>query len=215
MVWLDAEDTGDENKKTMRSSGYSRFPVARGDLEEILGIVHAKDILNASFDGHPLALKTIMRPPLIMPDTTPVLRLLDQFKQSGQHVAIIVDEYGSVEGFVSITDILQAITGDLPGAQQPEDKPVQRQDGSWLIDGMTPIDEVENIMKLKGMRGNGDFHTLAGFVIDKLGRLPAAGDYFMWEDARFEVVDMDGRRVDKVLINPPMDEEQPQLALEA
>jgi putative hemolysin len=156
-----------------------------------------------------------MRPALIVPDTTPVLRLLDQFKQSGQHIAIVVDEYGSVEGLVSITDILQAITGDLPGGgQTPEDKPVQREDGSWLIDGMTPIDEVENIIGLKDMRGDGDFHTLAGFVIDKLGRLPTASDHFHWEGARFKVVDMDGRRVDKVLINPPATEEQPELDLE-
>ncbi|HEU0117946.1 MAG TPA: hemolysin family protein [Alphaproteobacteria bacterium] len=208
MVWLDAGDSAEEHKKAIRNSGYSRFPVSRGDLEEIIGVVHAKDILNAAFDGHPLALKTVMRPPLIMPDTTPVLRLLDQFKQSGQHIAVVADEYGSVQGIVSITDILQAITGDLPErGQEAEDKPFQREDGSWLIDGMTPLDEVENLLGLKNMRGEGDFHTLAGFVIEQLRRLPSAGDYFRWEDARFEVVDMDGRRVDKVLVHPPISEQ--------
>lgn len=213
MVWLDADAPVHEHKNAIRSSGYSRFPVARGDLEEMLGIVHAKDILNAAFDGHPLMLKTVMRPPLIVPDTTPVLRLLDQFKQSGQHIAIVVDEYGSVEGLVSVTDILVAITGELPErGQSSDDKPVRREDGSWLIDGMTPIDEVETLLGLKNMRADGDFHTLAGFVVDKLGRIPASGDHFKWEDARFEVVDMDGRRVDKVLINPPVNEE-PELDL--
>ena len=206
LIWLNIEDLPQDQKQTIRSSGYSRFPVARGDLEEILGIVHAKDILNASFDGLPLAMKTVMRPALTVPETTPVLRLLDQFKQSGQHIAIVVDEYGSVEGLVSITDILQAITGALPerGQDNAETKPVQREDGSWLIDGMAPLDEIESLIGMKDMRDESDFHTLGGFVIDKLGRLPTAGDHFHWEGARFEVVDMDGRRVDKVLVHPVM-----------
>lgn len=213
MVWLNIDDKVNEHKNAIRTSGYSRFPVARGDLEEILGIVHAKDMLNAMFDGHILSLKTIMRPALIVPDTTPVLRLQDQFKQTGQHVAIVADEYGSVEGIVSTTDILQAITGDIMEHGAEEDRPFQRADGSWLIDGMTPIDEVEKHIGLKNMRGEGNFHTLAGFMVEHLARLPSSGDYFRWEGARFEVVDMDGRRVDKVLIHPPSEgaEEQGRL----
>jgi putative hemolysin len=149
-----------------------------------------------------------MRPALIIPDTTAVLRLLDQFKQSGQHLAIVVDEYGSVEGIVSVTDILEAITGGMPErGQSALHKPVRREDGSWLLDGMMPIDEVEALIGLKNLRGEGDFHTLAGFLIDRLGRIPAAGDYFRSEGARFEVVDMDGRRVDKVFVIPPVKEE--------
>ncbi|MFY9288116.1 MAG: hemolysin family protein [Alphaproteobacteria bacterium] len=208
MVWLAIEDDAKEHQDTIRNSGYSRFPVARGDLEEIIGVVHSKDLLNTMFDGHVVQLKTAMRPPLIVPDTTPVLRILDHFKQSGQHIAVVVDEYGSVQGVVSITDILMAITGDLPErGQEVEDKPFQRQDGSWLIDGMTPLDEVETLLGLKGMRGEGNFHTLAGFMVEQLKRLPSSGDYFHWEDARFEVVDMDGRRVDKVLVHPPANEQ--------
>ncbi|MDX2027337.1 MAG: hemolysin family protein, partial [Alphaproteobacteria bacterium] len=158
MVWLSLDDPPREHKNAIRTSGYSRFPIARGDLEEILGVVHAKDLLNASFDGHTLELKAIMRPALIIPDSTPVLRLLDQFKQSGQHIAIVVDEYGSVEGLVSVTDILEAITGELPeSGQETGDKPVQRTDGSWLIDGWLPLDEVEALIGLKEMRGEGDF----------------------------------------------------------
>lgn len=206
MVWLNVDDKMNEHKNTIRNSGYSRFPVARGDLEEILGVVHAKDMLNTTFDGHLLVLKSVMRPALMVPDTTPVLRLLDQFKHSGQHVAIVVDEYGSVEGIVSTTDILQAITGDILEHGDIEDRPFRREDGSWLIDGMTPIDEVENHIGLRNMRGDGNFHTLAGFIVEHLARLPSSGDYFTWEGARFEVVDMDGRRVDKVLIHPPTSE---------
>lgn len=209
MVWLDADDPSPQHQAAIRASGYSRFPVARGDLEEILGIVHAKDMLNACFDGHPLALNMVMRPALVVPDTTPVLRLLDQFRQSGQHIAIVVDEYGSVQGLVTITDILVAITGDLPErGQEAAGKPARREDGSWLIDGMTPIDEVEALLGLKNMVGEGDFHTLAGFMIERLGHIPVAGDHFRWEGARFEVVDMDGRRVDKVLVYPPAGEQE-------
>ncbi len=209
MVWLNIEDPPREHKNTIRTSGYSRFPIARGDLEEILGVVHAKDLLNASFDGHTFELKAIMRPPLIVPDTTPVLRLLDQFKQSGQHIAIIADEYGSVEGLVSVTDILEAITGEMPERGQIAlTTPVRHEDGGWLIDGMTPLDEVEALIGLKAMRGEGDFHTLAGFMVDRLGRIPAAGDYFRWDDTRFEVVEMDGRRVSKVFVTPVITQEQ-------
>ena len=204
MVWLGADDSIAENYSTIRASGYSRFPVARGDLEEIMGIVHAKDMLNATLGGQTPALKVVMRPALTVPDTTTVLRLLEQFRQSKQHIAIVADEYGSVEGLVSVTDILQTITGDMPERGQDAGTPaVKREDGSWLIDGMAPIDEVEHLIGLKDMQGEGDFHTLAGFVVDRLGRLPATGDHFTWDETHFEVVDMDGRRIDKVLITPP------------
>ncbi|MDR3450251.1 MAG: hemolysin family protein [Alphaproteobacteria bacterium] len=209
VVWLNIADSPREHKNIIRSSGYSRFPVARGDMEEILGVVHAKDLLNASFDGQTLSLKPVMRAPLIVPDTTPVLRLLDQFKQAGQHIALVVDEYGSVEGLVSVTDIMESITGGLPErGQEAVAKPVKREDGSWLIDGSMPIDEVEALVDLKDMRGEGDFETMAGFMINHLGRIPAAGDNFFWEAARFEVVDMDGRRVDKVIVTPPPDDDE-------
>jgi len=209
MVWLSESDSPEEHARQVHGSSYSRFPVVRGDLEEVLGIVQAKDVLNAMFEGRPLNIVSVMRAPLCVPDTTPILRLLDQFKQSGQHLAIVIDEYGSVEGLVTMTDILEAIIGDLPElGQEAYYKPVRREDGSWLIDGMMPIDEVETLIGLKNMREEGDFHTLAGFIIEKLGRIPAAGDHFIWNGARFEVVDMDARRVDKVMIMPPVSEQE-------
>ncbi|MGE4351409.1 MAG: hemolysin family protein [Bdellovibrionales bacterium] len=205
MVWLGIEDNLEENVKEICASGYSRLPVARGDMEEVVGVVYAKDLLNAVLEGKTLDIQTMMRQPLLVPDTTSVLRLLDMFKQSGQTLAIIFDEYGSIEGMVTAKDILESITGVLPETgQDSEDKPVRRADGSWLIDGMTPIDEVETIIEVKNLRDSGEFHTIAGFMIDKLGRIPAAGDHFYWGDARFEVVDMDGRRVDKILVYPPV-----------
>ncbi len=203
MVWLDIDDKSKDQQNAIRASGYSRFPVARGDMEEILGIVHAKDLLNACFDGLSLSLGTVMRAPLIVPDTTTVLRLLEQFKREKQQIAIVVDEYGSVEGLVSIADIMESVTGDMPErGQEALAKPVKRKDGSWALDGMMPIDEVEALIGLKDMRGEGDFETIAGFMLYRLGRVPKEGDSFVWEDARFEVVDMDGRRVDKVIVTP-------------
>jgi putative hemolysin len=203
MMWLGIEDKVEENIKEICASGYSRLPVARGDMEEILGIVYAKDLLNMLLRGEPIDVQATMRPALIVPDTTSVLRLLDLFKESSQHLAIIIDEYGSIEGLVTATDVLESITGALPdGGQESDEKPVQREDGSWLIDGMTPVDEVEMIIGVKNLHDSGEYHTLAGFMIDKLGRIPTAGDHFQWGASRFEVVDMDGRRVDKVLVNP-------------
>lgn len=209
MIWLDKEDAPEEQAHVMHDHRYSRFPVASGDLEEVHGIVHAKDLLNSMFEGRPMDVEEIMRPSLVVPESTPVLRLLEQFRQSGQHIAIVVDEYGSIEGMVTLTDIMAAVTGELPEqGQEANDKPVRREDGSWLVDGMTPVDEVEMLLSVKNMRdGGGDFHTLAGFVIDKLGRIPSTGDRIEWNGVRFEVVDMDARRVDKILISPLQNED--------
>jgi len=212
MVWLDKDSVPDEHARIIDANRFSRFPLARDDMEEVLGVVHAKDLLNAMFEGLPMDVGAICRPPLIVPDTTPVLRLLDQFKHTGHHMAIIIDEYGSVEGLVTLTDIMEAIIGALPEMEQElSGKPVRRANGSWLVDGMMPIDEVETLLGVKNMRDGGDFHTIAGFVIDKLGRIPSAGDHFVWNEIRFEVVDMDGRRVDKVLIHPPIEEKNTEI----
>jgi putative hemolysin len=144
-----------------------------------------------------------MRPALIVPDTTSVLRLLDQFRQERHHMAVVVDEYGSVEGLVSVTDVVGAIIGDLPEAGEAlHEGGVRRADGSWLIDGMMPVDEAETFLGVKNMKNCADYHTLAGFVIDKLGRPSQGRRLLSLENLRFEVVDMDGRRVDKVLVLP-------------
>lgn len=204
MVWLDENDSVKELVRLVNEYKYSRLPVAKGDLEDVIGIVNAKDFLDGLLKGKPIDIKSAVQEVPKIPDSTPVLRLLDQFKQSGQHLAIVMDEYGSVEGLVTLTDVMEAIIGDLPEfGQETEEKPVRREDGSWLVDGMTPIDEIESLIGLKNMREGEEFSTIAGFFIDKLGRLPNAGDYIVWNDVRFEVVDMDGYRVDKILINPP------------
>jgi putative hemolysin len=146
--------------------------------------------------------------PLIVHESLPVLRLLDMFRTSPVNLAVVVDEYGSIEGIVSPTDILEVVAGAVPEHGEAIDsEAVQRDDGSWLIDGMMPVDEFEDRLGLHGLKDTGEFDTVAGFALWQLGRLPKAGDSFAWRDWRFEVVDMDGRRIDKLLVVPPEDRE--------
>ncbi len=204
IVWLDVEDAPQNIMQAIRTSGYSRFPVARGALDQVLGFVHAKDLLERAFSQQPLDLSACLHEPLIVHDGMPVLRLLDLFKQSKLHVALVADEYGSVEGLVSITDILTSIAGEMPeGADSDEAGATRRDDGSWLLDGTLPIEDAEKALQLRDLRGEDDFHTLAGFMLKGLGRIPVAGDYFINAGWRFEVIDMDGRRIDKVMAIPP------------
>jgi putative hemolysin len=203
VVWLDPSDEPARIVAEIRESGHSRLVVSRGDIDEVLGVVHAKDLLDRALQGLPFDLQATMRKPLIVHDGTPVLRLLEMFRETSLHIAVVVDEYGSVEGLVTVTDILSAIAGEFPDAGDTDKSVVRRDDGSWLIDGMTPIDEVEALIRQKDMRGEADFHTLAGFVLTELGHLPKPAEHFIWRRHRFEVVDMDGRRIDKVLVVPP------------
>lgn len=209
LIWLDIDDPLELVSREIRDSGYSRFPVCSGDVDELQGIVSAKTLLDQSLSGRGFDLKSALSQPLVVHDGTPVLRLLDLFKQASVHMAVVVDEYGSVEGVVTMTDILEAIAGELPEHNHEGDSSaVQREDGSWLVDGMTPIEEVEALVGMKNMKGEGDFHTLAGFLLDHFGHVPTAAEHFHWNGIRFEVVDMDGRRIDKVMIqqNPELSE---------
>lgn len=201
VIWLDVNDPIDMVSREIRDSGYSRFPVCSGDVDEVQGIVSTKALLDQSLNGKPFDLRAALAKPLVVHDGTPVLRLLELFKQASVHMAVVVDEYGSVEGIVTMTDILEAIAGELPElGQDGEAAAVQREDGSWLVDGMSPIEEVEALVGMKNMKGDGDFHTLAGFLLNHFGHVPTAAEYFHWRGIRFEVVDMDGRRIDKVMI---------------
>jgi putative hemolysin len=142
-----------------------------------------------------------MVPALIIPDRTSVLQLLDRFRREGIHMAVVVDEYGTTEGLATSTDVLEAIAGDLPErGELTEPLIVRRDDGSWLVAAWLPIDEFEDRFGLRDLHGDGGFHTLAGFVLQQLGHLPDVGESFQYRGLRFEVVDMDGRRVDKVLV---------------
>jgi putative hemolysin len=206
VVWLDLNDPQELLLNAIKTGGHSRYPVCRGALDEIVGIVHTRDLLAAAVQGRPFDLEAQAVTPLIVHDGTPILKLLDLMKTSGHHMAMLVDEYGSLEGLATITDIVETIAGDLPEAgRQAEVAAVRREDGSWLIEGSMPVDAFEDTVGLRGLRGDGDFHTVAGFVLNRLGHVPEAGDAFEHDGVRFEVVDMDGRRIDKILVVPPIE----------
>jgi putative hemolysin len=204
IVWLDPEDTPIEITQKIMASGYSRFPVAHESLDSILGEVRARDLLIRSLNGLPFDLKASLCRPLYVPEVMPILAVLEQFRQAETQMALVIDEYGSLTGLVTLNDILEMIVGELPSTETgDEPDAVQREDGSWLLDGMVPIEELKELIHLEQLPGEeqGLFNTLAGFITTFLGRMPAVADHFIWEGQRFEVVDMDGHRIDRVLIS--------------
>ncbi len=201
--WLDLEDPEEENRRKIRDSPYSRFPVVQGGSQQVIGILHAKDLLAAALAGQPLDLPTATRPPLYLPNTVSVLRVLEAFKTSGEAMALIVDEYGDLEGLVTQSDILEALVGDIPGSADADQRVVRREDGTCLIDGMVALDELKQILAISHLPGEDpDFHTLGGYVMARLNRVPMVADRVTAGGYRFEVVEMDGRRVDRVLVSP-------------
>lgn len=201
IVWLDVNAPPEENRRLMEKSNFSRFPVCDRDLDHVLGIVHAKDLLSDCLDRKPLDIRAAMRAPLYVPESVHALRALERFKQSGIHMALLIDEYGGIEGVVTLFDILEAIVGDIPTLGEIEEPPIiQRDDGSWLVDGLLSIDEFVDHFGVRNMPSEGAYQTLGGFMVLMLGSVPISGDSFEWQSMRFEVADMDGNRVDKVLI---------------
>lgn len=204
VVWLDVDDPVAENQKKLASSLYSRFPVARGSLDNVLGIIQTKDLLTRCLSGAGIDFKESLRPPLFVPEAVPALRLLEMFKQSRTHMALVVDEYGGVEGLVTLNDILEDLVGDVASVDMPEDRQVvTRPDGSLLVDGKLQTDDLKELLKISDLPGgdSGSYQTLGGLVMLQVGRVPVTGDTFELQGYRFEVVDMDGKRVDKVLVS--------------
>lgn len=205
IVWLDLEDSADENRQKMVDSAYSRYPVCQGGLDNVLGVIPVTDLLARSFRGEPLDLTMGLRQPVFVPESTRGLKVLELFKQTITHMALVVDEYGVIQGLVTLNDIMSEIVGDVPSTDgQDQPQAVQREDGSWLLDGMLPVEEFLELFGMEQWESEerGSYQTLGGFVITNLGRIPAAADYFEWQSMRIEVMDMDGNRVDKVLVVP-------------
>lgn len=205
LVWLDLDDPMEENQRKILGSIHSRFPVARGSLDHVVGVVQAKDLLASCMAGIEFTLKDVLCQPLFVPESMPALKVLELFRESRVHTALVIDEYGGFQGLVTLFDILESIVGEIPDAGDlSELEVIQREDGTWLVDGMLPIDELKEIFHLSTMPGEerGYYQTVGGFVMTSLGRIPVASDHFVWSGLRFEVVDMDGLRVDKVLIVP-------------
>src|SRR5947207_7311746 len=201
--FLDLDDPEDEIRRHIRDSAYSRFPVVQGGTHQLAGIVQVKDLLAAAFDGQPFNLRAALRPPLFLPNTVTVLRALEVFKTSSEPMALVVDEYGDLEGLVTLTDILEALVGELPDAGETDPRIVKREDGTWLIDGMDGIDELNQELGVSQLPGEDhDFHSVGGYLMARLNRVPMVADRVTAGDWRFEIVEMDGRRVDRVLVAP-------------
>ncbi|NWH09285.1 MAG: HlyC/CorC family transporter [Alphaproteobacteria bacterium] len=205
MVALNADDPTEENLRRMRETNFSRYPVTKGEGDEWIGILRAKDLAFLVGDGKQVNLFGTLRPPLFVPDTTPALSMLDQFKKAGIHMALVVDEYGEVRGLVTPADIMEAIVGEMAATPGSAASSIMRRaDGSWLVDALMAADELKEPLGLAELPGEAehDYNTVAGLMLAQLERIPREGDSFDWQNYRFEVIDMDGRRVDKVLISP-------------
>jgi putative hemolysin len=200
IIWIDVDDSEEEMQRKITTSGRSRFPVAKGSLDEVLGVVLAKDLLSQTLDDQPIDLQAVLRPVPFVPETMPALNVLEHFRQGRSKIALVLDEYGGLQGLVTTADILVAIIGDLPGlGDEDEGEAFRREDGSWLIDGLLPLDEFGEIFDVEDLPAAGT-ETVGGLVMTLLGRIPVTGDRFEWGGLLFEIVDMDGRRVDKVLV---------------
>jgi putative hemolysin len=204
IVWLDESDSVDKISSKIAESGHSRFPVARDSLDNIVGVTQAKDLLANALTGKPIDLPASLQPPVLVPRTLTALQVLDHIKRSGSHLVLVVDEYGGIEGLLTHHDVLEAIAGDMPfGETGTRSKAAQRADGSWLLDGMIPVDDFKEIFDLDSLPGekHDAYQTLGGFIFTRMGRVPTVSEYFEWNDLRFEIVDMDGKRIDKVLVS--------------
>lgn len=208
IVFIDIAARPEELLEKITASGHSKFPVYSHDPDNILGIVSTKDLWAQSVAAKKQDVQSILRKALFVPEALRALKVLELFKRSRTHIALVLDEYGIVQGIVTLHDILESIVGDLPSSDVAEDAgAVYRKDGSWLIDGLLPIEKFKDIFHLADMpeEDAGHYHTIAGFVLFHLNRMPTTGCSLEWAGYKFEVVDMDGNRIDKLLVTPPKD----------
>ncbi len=204
IVWLDTEDPVEVNVKKIKESSHSFFPVCKENIDMVLGVVHVKDLFQRSMAGEPFSLEKCLRKPLYVVESMPAVQLIEQFKKTGTHFAFLVDEYGGIQGLITSNDILKAVVGqEMDIEEKTNPYVVQRADGSYLLDGALMIDEFRELFSIDTLseEETGNYQTLAGFVINLMGKIPAAGQSVNWRDLWIEVVDMDGNRVDKLLVS--------------
>jgi putative hemolysin len=201
IVYLDLDDSIDDNLRKVVESDHARFPVCRGTLREVQGIVSARTLLKQAVQGGKMDLTTAQQPVVFVPESLTGMELLDNFRASSSHVALVVDEYGEVQGLVTPQDLFEAIAGEFKTPSQEDAWAVQRKDGSWLLDGLIPVPELKDRLELDTVPEEdfGRYNTLSGMLMLLLGRVPHTADVAEWEGWRFEVVDMDQKRIDKVL----------------
>ncbi|MHB1185383.1 MAG: hemolysin family protein [Desulfobulbia bacterium] len=204
VVCIDIRQSQEDNLRRLIESEHSCFPLCDGGLDKLLGVVHAKHALAAVAQGKALDFSAILRPGVFVPETLTGTELLEQFRANSMQMAFVIDEYGEIEGVVTLQDLIEAVTGEFTPHNAEDAWAVQREDGSWLLDGAIPIPEMKDRLKLKAVpeEDKGRYHTLSGLVMLLLGRVPNTGDYTEWEGWRLEVVDMDEKRIDKVLATP-------------
>jgi len=202
--WLDATENLENLYKKADESTHTRFPVCEGVLDKVIGIVTSKEILKEVLAHGQFDIRNLSKTPLFVPENMRVIQLLDLFKKTPDHIALVTNEYGGIQGLITLHDVLECIVGDVPtSANIPEVQIIQRKDGSWLVDGMIPIDELKSEFDLDYLpdEEKGAYHTLGGFCMRQIGSIPNVGDTFTWHKFRFKIVKMYGRRVEKVLIN--------------
>ncbi len=201
IVWLDVAATTEEVLVLIGDEEHSRYPVCRGGLDDVLGVISAQTLLQQVMKGQPMALADGLQASVFVPETLSGMELLEHFRVSTAQLVFVVDEYGEVQGMITVRDVLETITGEFSTATADDAWAVQRDDGSWLFDGLIPVPELKDRLGLKGLpdEDRGRYNTLAGMIMLLLGRLPDTADSVEWDHWRFEVVDLDGKRVDKVL----------------
>ena len=213
VIYLDIEESEQENLRRIEESDHARFPVVRGGMHDILGVVSARQLLAKRLRGEKAELTAVLQPAVFVPESVTGMELLENFRSSGGQIAFVIDEYGEVLGLVTLQDLVEAITGEFKPDAAGEEWAVQREDGSWLLDGLIPIPELKDRIGLRAVpeEDKERYHTLSGMLLLLLGRLPQTADAVQWEDWKFEIVDMDGKRIDKVLASrvPPEDGPEP------
>ncbi len=205
VIWLDPNEPIESIQQKLSSTSHSHYPIAEGQIDRIIGLVNAKDLLAQNLSCRPIDLKSVLRPAMFIPESTSSLDVLERFKESRTHVALVIDEHGGFQGLVTTSDVLEAIVGEMPmPGETSEPDIVTREDGSWLVDGAVLADELKELLRVDRLpfEDQNVYQTLGGLVMACLGRMPKSGDQFEWIGFRFEVVDMDGHRVDKVLVKP-------------
>lgn len=201
--WIDINTPHDMLREMLDLSPHNRFPICDSELDEVLGLATSKDILTYLLIHGTIDLKAVIKPPLFVPENMRVVQLLEIFKKTPNHIALVTNEYGGIQGMITLHDVLESIVGDVQTTSiLPETQIVQRKDGSWLVDGMLPIDEFKDQFDVDKLpdEAKGIYRTLGGFCMHQLGSIPSVGNVFVWNKFRFKVVKMDGMRVEKVLI---------------
>jgi putative hemolysin len=201
---VDLDDPEEATRGRLARAPHSRLVVCRGGTDNVVGVVETWQLLADAMDGRPLDVAAHTRMPVLVPETATTATLLETFREEGAHYALVMDEYGEVQGMVTRSDLLEAIVGEIALAGSPDEPAIRRRDdGSWLVDGGLPVEDLQDALDLGELPGQEthEFTTVAGFVLHQMGRIPEVADHFSWNGWRFEIVDMDGRRVDKVLVS--------------